>query len=150
MFSVATIEDFNLKACEYSTAGRYTTRVTVYDPLLSPVFTSSLTVYVAAPYQLARTVRSVLTTMLGRLKDGNLDAALNSIARGCRDQFKDRFTSLGSELSAAASQFGQIRKLSLAEDAATILVTRDMGDGPQVFYVHFYRGADGIWRIDSM
>jgi hypothetical protein len=146
----ASIEDINSTDCVYGTPGEYKARVTVYDKGMTQVYTHIQSLYVASPQEVTRTVRSVYTTLLGRLMDGNTNAALNAIALGSRQQFSNIFSAIGNGLLSAVEQFGQIREFSVSENTATILITRDTPTGKKAFHIHLYRGHDGIWRIESM
>jgi hypothetical protein len=60
------------------------------------------------------------------------------------------FAQIGSKLPSVARQLGQHRGGSITGNHAEVVVVRATADGSTALIIHVIRGADGIWRVESM
>jgi hypothetical protein len=136
---------------QYSDPGFYRPRVVVtavddqiYQAQVAVVVRSAASVYALA--------QGVLTGLLDRLQTGDMDRALNRVTATMGPIYRDSFTALSQAgtLNASAAQFGAVQQASIAADYIELLVTRSSETGTDAYWIHLIRGADGIWRIDSM
>jgi hypothetical protein len=54
------------------------------------------------------------------------------------------------DLGAAVDQLGTITDVTFNDDIAEYSIVRNTAEGLQLFLIYMIRGADGIWRIESM
>jgi hypothetical protein len=64
--------------------------------------------------------------------------------------YQDFFAQIGTNLASVAGQLGQLSGGSITGNHAELVVVRTTADGPTAFNIHAVRGADGIWRVESM
>ena len=88
--------------------------------------------------------------MLDRLRVGQVDAAADAIASTVREPYREAFLQLGPALLPAVDSLGRISAAELAEDHATLTITRQKPDGVYAYPILFIRDSDGVWRIDGM
>ncbi|MBK6981860.1 MAG: hypothetical protein IPH30_10450 [Betaproteobacteria bacterium] len=60
------------------------------------------------------------------------------------------FNKLGTDLPTIANQFGTVESITFSRSAAQLVLSREDSGGKQIFTIQLMRGADGIWRIESM
>jgi hypothetical protein len=149
-FEAATIEGIALHKCTYPVGGPYVAKLDVFGAGGEQLHTETQRIYVEAAEQVGRTVRSVYSTVIGRLMDSSSATALHGFDAGVREKYEAMFTAIGANLSAAASSFGNIKGLSVGNSLAHLVVLRPGPDGAEAFYIHLYFGNDRIWRIESM
>jgi hypothetical protein len=133
----------------YVTPGVYQARVTAADSL-NNVFIASPIVVVQNLAKLDAMLRGIYTTMLLRLKQGNIDAALTSVTGGVYEKYKAVFTALKPSLATTVDQLGEIQDGTISSNMAEYIVVRNTATGPQAFLIYFILSEDGIWRIDGM
>lgn len=148
--TVTEIESLSGTQCIYGSPGIYTARVNVFSQSGSLIYTATQALYVSTVQEVAKTVRSVYTGLIGRLVDGNTTSALNAFLKDNQQHYSNIFTNLGSDLPAAAAQLGQISRLNLTGDMAEVVLLRNVDGNVAAFFVYLVLGDDGIWRIDSM
>lgn len=153
VITVSFIADANNIVCNYDTPGTHRATVTVFDVVEEQtvvVYVATHTFHVASVRALGRTVRSVYSGMLGRLRDENTTAAEHAFTVESRDQYKEIFAMLGAGLTAAVEQMGEIRAVRISGNSAEIAVARSVDGMDEVFVLVLQEGDDGIWRIESM
>ena len=83
-------------------------------------------------------------------KYSSLAPFVSSFVSFCCEKYDDIFTALGADLAVFAGQLGSIASTAALTDSAELIISRDVAGVTQVFTIYLMRGADGIWRIDSM
>ena len=139
-----------VKALTYTNPGVYTLRVTVYDASNTQIYQAKRKIRVYAPVELGLKVVNVYKNMVNHLIANNPTAALRYFTGDAQDQYAGVFTTLGNSLPAVAAQLGTLVDGVAAETFTELTLVRDTLNGRQAFVVHLIRGADGIWRIESM
>ncbi len=130
--------------------GLYTVGVKVFDAGNGVIYAAKRRVRVYDPRETATLAVDVYTTMLDRLARGNIEAAVGAITNTVREQYRNVFTDLGSDLPAVVPTLGTIRKVTVIGSLVDILVGRDKADGTYGYNVLVIQDGDGIWRIDGM
>jgi hypothetical protein len=148
--SFTSIDALAGSACVYVTPGISTARLNVYDQSSNLLYSTTQSVYVTTPQEIAGTVRSLFTNLVGRLKDGNPPLAMNLFMTQSQSKYNDIFNNLGSDAATAAAQFGQMSTFNLFGDTAEIVLLRNVNGSTSAFFVYVVLGDDGIWRIESM
>jgi hypothetical protein len=134
----------------YGTPGLYTMRVTVYDASDNPIYTATRRVRAVDPAEIGYKLASVYTTLVNQLAANNVNGALTAFVDGARDRYSSVFSALGTSLPTVAGQLGSLSNIVVMEDIGEITVTRDVGSVTQTFMIYLIRGADGVWRIETM
>lgn len=133
----------------YTSPGVYQARVTARDRAGAAVVSSHwIVVWDAADTDAL--LRSIYTGMLGRLRVGAVDGALNFLSTGVQDKYQEIFDTLRDDLPTIVDQLGTLKRGPIGSEMAEYLVTRDLGGQQTAFPVYFLRGTDGVWRIDGM
>jgi hypothetical protein len=114
------------------------------------IFSQTILVYVYSALDKFNLVNGVYTGMVERLKAGDKAGALNLIIGNSREKYDDIFTTLGADLALFAGQLGSIASTTALNDAAEMIISREVAGVTEVFAIYLILGADGIWRIDSM
>jgi hypothetical protein len=143
------LEPVGLGQCGYESPGLRTARITILDGSVV-VFDETATFYVASTSEIARTLSGVYTGMLGRLKDNSIPLALSAIADTSKQRYEELFTSLGTDLSAAATNLGDIGQMQISPEYAELAISRIVDGEPRAFLINVMYCHDGIWRIESM
>jgi hypothetical protein len=134
----------------FANPGMYALNLTLWGEGNTALYRVQRAVHVGRPEELAARLRRIYTGMLDRLRVGDVDAAVDAIASTVREQYRDAFRELGPALLPAVDSLGQISTAELAEDHATLTITRQKPDGVYAYPILFIRDSDGVWRIDGM
>ncbi|MBL0142899.1 MAG: hypothetical protein IPP91_12550 [Betaproteobacteria bacterium] len=134
----------------YSSAGTVRPRVTFKDASGSVIYTTTKQVHIVDPIAKYNILKGVYTDIVGRLSAGNGTSASGLFVEDRQTDYQDFFTQIGSNLASVAGQLGQLRGGSITGNHAELVVVRTTADGPTAFIIHVIRGADGIWRVESM
>ena len=134
----------------YSSAGTVRPRVTFKDASGTVLYTATKQVHIADPIAKYNVLKGVYTDIVGRLSAGNGTSASGLFVNDRRADYQDFFAQIGSNLASVAGQLGQLRGGSITGSHAELVVVRTTADGPTAFIIHAVRGADGIWRVESM
>jgi hypothetical protein len=134
----------------YSSAGTVRPRVTFKDASGAVIYTTTKQVHIADPIAKYNVLKGVYTDIVGRLSAGNGTSASGLFVNDRREDYQDFFAQIGSNLASVAGQLGQLRGGSITGNHAELVVVRTTADGPTAFIIHAVRGADGIWRAESM
>jgi Big-like domain-containing protein/glucodextranase-like protein len=131
-------------------AGTSASRITFYDTTGAVIQSVARIVTARTVEQQDALLRGVYDGMLGRLRTGNIAAALSAITGDLQDKYDAVFVALGANLPAAVDGLGTLEANWYGEDHAEYVVIRDTPEGQQAFLIDFIRGHDGIWRIHGM
>jgi hypothetical protein len=93
---------------------------------------------------------SVYTTLVNQLAVNNVNGALTAFVDGARGRYATVFGTLGSALPNVATQLGAISNTVVMEEIGELNVARVVNGTTQVFMMYLIRGADGVWRIETM
>jgi hypothetical protein len=136
--------------CSYTDPGTYNVKVTVKDSVNVAIYTATKRVTIKGATDNIATVRAVYEQLMGRLKAGDKATALNLFAGHAKALHDAIFTSLGTNLAAAAAQGGTVASVTATGSSAEVTVIRNVGASKQAFFIYLLLGEDGIWRIESM
>lgn len=134
----------------YAGAGTATPRFTFKDAAGSVIYTTVRSVRIEDPVVKYDMLKGVYTDVVGRLSAGNGTAASGLFVESRRADYQDFFSQIGSNLAGVAGQLGQLRGGSMSGNRAELVVVRETSEGQTAFIIHVIRGADGIWRVESM
>ncbi len=134
----------------FANPGMYTLVITLWGEGSTILYRVQRAVHVGRPEELAARLRGIYTGMLDRLRVGQVDAAADAIASTVREPYREAFLQLGPALLPAVDSLGRISAAELAEDHATLTITRQKPDGVYAYPILFIRDSDGVWRIDGM
>jgi hypothetical protein len=148
--SVTSYAALGIFTCAYPKPGVYMPWVQVKNASGQAVYESSKAVVVSDPLETYAIVRSVYFDMEERLKAGDATGAANLFSEASRPAFSTFFVSLGSSLTTAGNQLGQLQGITITENHAELIVIRTTASGPTAFPIHITRDPDGVWRIESM
>jgi hypothetical protein len=93
---------------------------------------------------------NVYKSMVNRLIANNPASALRCFTGDAQEQYASVFNALGNSLPTVAAQLGQLVDGVVGEAFTELTLARDTSIGRQAYVIHLIRGADGIWRIESM
>ena len=133
-----------------SAPGLYRMRVTVYDAGGAIVYQARRQTRVYDRAELAGKVLGTYWTMVDRLGANDPAGALRLFTADAQDRYADVFGALGSGIVAIAPQLRRVVDGVVGEDIAEITHARDTPNGPALFMIDLIRGADGLWRIETM
>lgn len=133
----------------YTAAGVYRASITVQDSQ-GANHISQQTIVVNAAADMDTMLRGIYNNMLGRLRVGAIDGALNYVTGGVTDKYRAVFTALKPNLSSIVDSLGTIQGGTISGNMAEYVVVRNTANGQQAFPVYFLKGEDGVWRIDGM
>lgn len=133
----------------YDDPGAYTARFTVTDDT-GAVHTASYVVVIDDVNATDTMLRAVYTTMLDRLRVGNVEGALNAVTGGVRAKYETVFNTLKPDLSVIVDQLGTLKGGAVGEEMAEYVLVRNQAGQPKAFLIYLLRGEDGVWRIDGM
>ncbi|MBK6981853.1 MAG: hypothetical protein IPH30_10415 [Betaproteobacteria bacterium] len=134
----------------YSSAGTVRPRVTFKDASGSVIYTTTKQVHIADPIAKYNILKGVYTDIVSRLSAGNGTSASGLFVEDRRTDYQDFFAQIGSNLASVAAQLGQLRGGATTGNRGELVVVRETSEGQTAFTIHVIRGADGIWRIESM
>ena len=134
----------------YSSAGTVRPRVTFKDASGAVLYTATKQVHIVDPADKYDLVKGVFSDVMNRLRAGSSSQALNLYFGHAKPVYEDIFTKLGTDLPAIANQFGAVESITFSRSAAQLTLSRMVDGGKQIFTIQLMRGADGIWRIESM
>ncbi len=133
----------------YTTPGVFQAQSTVTDG--AGIVHSAAHVIVVNSFDTAgQMLRGVYTTMLDRLRVGDIQGALNTVTGSARAKYEAVFTAIGPGLASAVDQLGTIERTSISEDFAEFMIVRETNGERRAYFLYFLRGEDGVWRIESM
>jgi Bacterial Ig domain/Glucodextranase, domain B len=134
----------------YSTPGIYTIRVKVFDANDAVIYTTTRRVRAIDPTELVHKVNGVYDAIVGRLAANNINGALNAFTWDSRAKYSTVFNALSATLPSVATQLGSLAYTVVIEDFAELTLLRNNASGGQAFLIYLVRGADGIWRVETM
>lgn len=95
-------------------------------------------------------VCAVYAHLRARLAAQDADGARQALMGALRARLGPFFDALGTDMPTVAAQLGVLADGLIGLDAADIVSVREVDGQLRAYPVHFARGADGVWRIDSM
>jgi Glucodextranase, domain B len=153
--NVISTSTLNPITCSYSQPGSYTAHADVIlvdgGGVEQVIFAGTQVVEVTQWQSLDSTLRAVYFGMLAKLRAGNIDGALTAITPDMRATYREVFEGIPN-VPAAVDELGTIGDVTINRRYARYVILRPSADGNGYdgYDVYFVRGADGIWRIDSM
>ncbi len=133
----------------YTKPGIYTATFTVTDST-NTVYVVTYIVVIEDVGAKDQMLQAVYTDMLGRLKSGNIQKALNAVTGGVHDKYQNVFASLQSDLPQIVDQLGTIQGGVIGEEMAEYVLVRNQNGQSAAYLLYFIRSEDGVWRIDGM
>ncbi len=134
----------------YSSARTVRPRITFKDASGSVIYTATKQAHIVDPADKYNLVKGAFSDMVNRLKAGTNSTALNLFFGHAQSTYDDIFTKLGTDLPAIANQLGTVESINFSKSSAEVVMSRMVSGTKQIFMIYLMRGADGIWRIESM
>ena len=139
-----------VQALTYNYPGLYTLRVKVFDAANAIVYQAKRKIRVYAAVEHGLRVVNVYKNMVNHLIANNPAGALRYFSGDAQPRYAGIFSALGNSLPTVASQLGALVDGVVSNHFTELTLVRDTSGGRQAYVVHLIRGADGIWRIESM
>lgn len=133
----------------YLNPGSYTARVRISTDYYQ-TYEHRLPIVVLDRAQLDQSLRAIWSDLWANLNAGNSAAALNNLSFDSRELYGQIFEQLKSRMPGIASDMSDVQPVGLSPDLADYVVLNHRDGKARVFFVNFIRGADGLWRIDSL
>ncbi|HRI88680.1 MAG TPA: hypothetical protein PK869_10455, partial [Candidatus Hydrogenedentes bacterium] len=114
------------------------------------IYTTSRQVHIEDPVVKYNLLKGVYTDVVARLSAGNGTAASGLFIESQRTGYQEFFGQIGSNLASVAGQLGQLRGGTISGNRGELVVVRETSEGLTAFTINVIRGADGIWRVESM
>ena len=114
------------------------------------IYTTTKQVHIVDPADKYDLVKGAFSGVMNRLKAGTNGLALNLFFGHAKPVYEDIFNKLGTDLPTIANQFGAVESITFSRSAAQLTLSRMVEGNKQIFTIQLMRGADGIWRIESM
>jgi hypothetical protein len=134
----------------YNGAGLASPRFTFKDAAGTVIYTTSRQVHIEDPVVKYNLLKGVYTDVVARLSAGNGTAASGLFIESQRTGYQEFFGQIGSNLASVAGQLGQLRGGTISGNRGELVVVRETSEGLTAFTINVIRGADGIWRVESM
>jgi Glucodextranase, domain B len=138
----------NIPIYTYSNPGIYRMRVVLNTAAQS--FTRFRTLAVPGVPETRTRACAVFAHLRARLTANDSAGALKAIAQPLRGQMEPLFTELGANRPAFAARLGTIANGIFTPVNAELMLVNEVGTDLQGTPIHLTRGADGVWRIDSL
>ncbi len=138
----------NIPIFTYSNPGFYRMRVVLTTTTQS--FTQFRTLAVPGVPETRAQACAVFAHLRARLTANDSAGALKAIAQPLRGQMEALFTELGANRPAFAARLGTIANGIFTPVNAELMLVNEIGADLQGTPIHLTRGADGVWRIDSL
>ncbi len=95
-------------------------------------------------------VKEVLQSMLGSLRSGNVDAAVQAFAPSVRARYRGLFEAARLASASAVDSLGTVQDGSILGSMAEYVMVQDRPSGPKAYFVYLIKAKDGLWRIQQM
>jgi hypothetical protein len=133
----------------YTTPGIYSARVLVMDTDgVQELHT--VQVVVQDLVKMDQELKGVLQSMLGSLRNGNVDAAVQAFAPGARARYRSLFEAARLTFASAVDSLGTVQDGSIVGSMAEYVMVQDRPSGPKAYFVYLIKAKDGLWRIQQM
>jgi hypothetical protein len=145
-FDLTMSGDFSLA---YSTPWTYRTavKVTLAD---GSVYTQSFPIVVQDAAEMDQMFKSLWSGMNDALIAGDKATALNYLSPPARVKYGPVFDTLALDLPQIFASCSTPQSAGISPEMGEYVINRTTDGVNQVFFIYFLRGADGVWRLDSM
>jgi PKD repeat protein len=109
-----------------------------------------LTIVVQDTAQLDQVLQATWNDFTAALTSRNAPQALQFFNAQAQLTYKPVFDVLVANLPDIVASFSALQPVSFTPDIAEYAVIRDDGSRGMMYMIYFLRGADGVWRLDSM
>ena len=87
--------------------------------------------------------------MKAALSQGDVDNALNYFVKDSREEYRDIFELLASQLSSLTSAMREINMVEITGNMAEYYIKRFQRGVDISYFIYFMKDGDGIWKISS-
>lgn len=134
----------------FSGPGAYTVSISCTDQDDQTVSREYI-IAVRSAAQVDQTLQSVWSGMKDALIAGDQNLALAYLSASARDRYGPVFEALSPMMEEIFAAGSPLLPGQLSIDIGEYAMVRQDSDGqPRVYLVYFLRGADGVWRLESM
>jgi hypothetical protein len=136
-------------AYTYPNPGVYPASIRVTDSQ-GMVHVRTLYVVVNDPAQMDAFFRGIWNGMNQALIRGDATTALSYLNAGAQQKYQPVFQRLLPQMPAIIASYSPLERTSITEDIGEYGVVRPYNGGNHLYLIYFLKGADGVWRLDSM
>ena len=133
---------------QYQLPGLYFPRLTVADNQ-GNIFTETTVVHVLSWEEMDALLRSKWEGMKVALGQGNISEALNYFIEDSRDEYREIFELLASQLPGLVSTMSEINMVEIKGNSAEYYIKRLQRGVDISYFIYFMKDENGIWRISS-
>jgi len=133
---------------EYQFPGIYIPKVTITDNQ-GNACTETTLVHVLLGEEIDALLRSKWEGMKAALSQGDVDNALNYFVKDSREEYRDIFELLASQLSSLTSAMREINMVEITGNMAEYYIKRFQRGVDISYFIYFMKDGDGIWKISS-
>ncbi|MFK5970154.1 MAG: hypothetical protein QM487_08575 [Candidatus Marithrix sp.] len=95
-------------------------------------------------------LRSLWDEMNAALVAGDKDIAISYLNTGAKAKYGPVFEVLLPHMAEIVASYSPLIRVSLSSNIGEFAVNRTIDGELKVFFVYYLKGADGVWRLDSM
>jgi hypothetical protein len=132
---------------QYTEPGVYKIVVVVFGANGSRIFRAELEVEAGSPVVVAMRGVAVYQTLLGRLREGKVDSAADTLGVAIREPYRVAFGKVGANLAEMVDSLGTVKSVDVTDDYTILRIHRQTSTGLREYEVTLMRDEDGVRRI---
>ena len=133
---------------EYQSPGIYIPKVTITDNQ-GNAYTETTLVHVLSGEEIDALLRSKWEGMKAALSQGDVNNALNYFVKDSREEYREIFELLASQLSSLISTMREINMVEITGNMAEYYIKRFQRGVDISYFIYFMKDGDGVWKITS-
>jgi hypothetical protein len=134
---------------DYNTPGIYVAKMQITDNK-GYVYRANTTVEVVSAEQMDNLFRHLWDEMNEALVAEEIDTALRYLNTAAQAKYAPVFEVLLPHMPEIVASYSPLKRVSISENMGEYAVTRTINGEMKIFFIYYLRGADGVWRLDSM
>ena len=134
---------------DYTTPGIYIAKINVRD-YASDIYSATTAIEVVDLEQKENLLRSLWDDMNAALVAGDKDIALSYLNANAQIKYGPVFEVLLPHMAEIVASYSPLIRISLSGNIGEFAVNRTIDGELKIFFVYYLKGADGVWRLDSM
>ena len=132
----------------YTTEGIYYPTVTVTDDQ-GNIYRDTIAITVLNKEKIDALLKGKWEGMKGKLIQGNIANALKYFSDSSYEEYKEIFELISPQLGGLVSTMRDIFQNNITQGIAEYTITRQQRGVDIVYFIHFVKDSNGIWRIDG-
>lgn len=128
----------------------------LYRPLITvtasngATHSQKLAVAVADAQQMDQLFATIWGDMNSALKKGDISAAIKHLNESAKRKYEPVFETLKPRMAEIINSYSPLRRVSVSEAIGEYAVVRSFNGQNRLYLIYFFRGPDGLWRVDEM